>query len=206
LSKAAESGTGKVDVELFDSSTAPEGSSDFSYNVFPLAAKLRDGRLWFPTYGGVLIVDPARQKHNVRPPPVYVERVETSGAALNEPASNKKDTLRDGGTFRSGRNLQIAYTALSFVGPERVLFRYRLDGFDSDWIDAGTRRTAYYTNLPPGAYRFRVIACNKDGVWNEAGASFGFSVSPRLYQTAWFYVPCVLLLLVAAASLMHWWM
>jgi hypothetical protein len=136
LSKIAERGSGKVDVESFDSSIAPEGSSDFSYNVFPLAAKLRDGRLWFPTYGGVLIVDPARQKRNLRPPPVYVERVETNG----------KDTLRDGGTFRSGRNLQIAYTAVSFIRPERVLFRYRLEAFDSDWIDAGTRRTAYYTN------------------------------------------------------------
>lgn len=196
LRKVAEHGNGKVQVELFDSSTAPEGSSDFSYSVFPLAAKLRDGRLWFPTYGGVLIVDPATQKRNMRPPPVYVERAETNG----------KDILRDGGTFRSGRNLQIAYTALSFVQPGRVLFRYRLEGFDSDWIDAGARRTAYYTNLPPGSYRFRVIACNHDGVWNETGASFGFSVSPRVYQTARFYVPCILLFLVAAASLMHWWM
>jgi signal transduction histidine kinase/ligand-binding sensor domain-containing protein/DNA-binding response OmpR family regulator len=196
LTKVAERGTGKVDTELFDSSTAPEGSSDFGYNVFPLAAKLRDGRLWFPTYGGVLIVDPTRQKRNLRPPPVYVERAETNG----------KDSLTDGGTFRSGRNLQIAYTALSFLRPERVLFRYRLEGFDNDWIDAGTRRTAYYTNLPPGAYRFRVIACNNDGVWNEAGASFDFSVSPRVYQTAWFYLPCIVLFLVAAASLMHWWM
>jgi signal transduction histidine kinase/CheY-like chemotaxis protein/ligand-binding sensor domain-containing protein len=196
LRKIAERGSGKVRMELFDSSTAPEGSSDFSYNVFPLAAKLRDGSLWFPTYGGVLIVDPARQKRDVRPPPVYVERVETGG----------KDTLRDGGAFRSGRNLQIAYTAVSFVRPERVLFRYRLEGFDGDWIDAGTRRTAYYTNLPPGSYQFRVIACNHDGVWNEAGDSFRFSVSPRLYQTAWFYLPCALLFVVAAASLMHWWM
>jgi signal transduction histidine kinase/CheY-like chemotaxis protein/ligand-binding sensor domain-containing protein len=196
LKKAAERGSGKVDVKLFDNSTAPEGSSDFSYNVFPLAAKLRDGRLWFPTYGGVLIVDPTRQKRNSQPPPVYVERVETNG----------KDSLTDGGTFRAGRNLQIAYTAVSFIRPERILFRYRLAGFDSDWIEAGTRRTAYYTNLPPGSYRFQVIACNNDGVWNEAGDSFRFSVSPRVYQTAWFYLACALLFLVAAASAMHWWM
>ena len=195
LTKVAERGSGRVNVELFDSST-PEGSSDFSYNVFPLAAKLGDGRLWFPTYGGALIVDPTRQKRNVRPPPVYVEHVETDG----------KTPLADGGRFRSGHNLQIAYTALSFIRPERVLFRYRLDGFDSDWIDAGTRRTAYYTNLPPGSYRFRVIACNNDGVWNEAGASFGFAVAPRFYQTAWFYLPCGMLFLVAAASLLQWWM
>jgi signal transduction histidine kinase/ligand-binding sensor domain-containing protein/DNA-binding response OmpR family regulator len=196
LTAVAERGSGQVNAELFDSSRAPEGSSDFSYNVFPLAAKLRDGALWFPTYGGVLIVDPSRHKRNVLPPPVYVERVETGG----------KDSLADGGAFRSGRNLQIAYTALSFIRPERVLFRYRLEGFDSDWIDAGTRRTAYYTNLPPGQYRFRVIACNNDGVWNEAGASFGFSVSRRVYQSAWFYLPCGVLFLLAAASLLHWWM
>ncbi len=195
LEKVAERGSGKINAELFDSSTAPEGSSDFSYNVFPLAAKLRDGRLWFPTYGGALIVDPAKQARNLRPPPVYVEHAETDGA-----------TLADGGKFRSGHNLQISYTALSFIQPERVLFRYRLEGFDRDWIDAGTRRTAYYTNLPPGTYRFRVVACNNDGVWNEAGASFRFSVAPRFYETAWFYLPCGLLIILAAAGLLRWWM
>ncbi len=96
--------------------------------------------------------------------------------------------------------LEINYTAISLAIPERVLFRYKLDGVDSGWQDAGTRRQAFYTHLPPGNYRFHVIACNNDGVWNETGASLGVVIRPAFYQTWWF----VALVLCVAAALLWW--
>jgi signal transduction histidine kinase len=97
--------------------------------------------------------------------------------------------------------VEIHYTGLSFVAPSKVRFKYKLEGFDKAWVDAGTRRVAYYTNLPPGAYRFRVIACNNDGVWNETGATFEFYLQPHFYQTLWFYVLCALAVIVAGFGL-----
>jgi signal transduction histidine kinase len=94
--------------------------------------------------------------------------------------------------------LDLYYTAPSFVAPEKVRFKYKLEGFDEDWIDSGTRRIAYYTNLRPGAYTFRVIASNNDGVWNEAGAAFGLYLRPYFYQTYWFYAVLILVLAVLA--------
>src|SRR6202046_2203286 len=98
---------------------------------------------------------------------------------------------------RLTRDLEIDYTALSFVAPEKVRFRYRLDGYDKAWQDSGTRRKAFYTNLRPSKYRFEVIPCNNDGVWNDAGASASFFIAPAFYQTAWFQVLCF----IAAATL-----
>jgi signal transduction histidine kinase len=98
------------------------------------------------------------------------------------------------------RDLRIDYTALSLVAPEKVRFRYKLEGKDIDWQDAGERRQAFYNDLPPRSYRFRVMACNNSGVWNEAGASFDFSIDPKFYQTDWFRASCV-----AAFLGMLWW-
>jgi PAS domain S-box-containing protein len=140
----------------------------------PTAWKARNGRLWFATAQGALVIDPRTSIRNTLPPPVHVEEVRAAGSAL--PA-------RDGLTLPpSASEVEISYTGLSFVDPGRVLFKYRLEGFDEDWVAAGTRRTAYFTNLAPGAYRFRVIACNNDGVWNEEGASLSFRVLPLWYQ------------------------
>lgn len=97
------------------------------------------------------------------------------------------------------RDLEIDYTALSFVAPEKVLFRYKLEGLDHDWHDIGNRRQVIYTNLPPRNYRFRVVACNNSGVWNEAGAFLDFSIAPVYYQTTWFRA------LLAAAFLALLW-
>jgi len=99
------------------------------------------------------------------------------------------------------RDLEINYTALSLVAPEKVLFRYELEGWDRDWQDAGTRRHALYSNLPPRSYRFRVMACNNSGVWNEAGAFLAFSIAPAYYQTAWFRLSCVAALLALLYAL-----
>ncbi len=95
-------------------------------------------------------------------------------------------------------DVEIDYTALSLAEPRKVLFRYKLEGFDSDWQEAGTRRQAFYTNLPPHAYRFRVLACNNDGVWNESGTTLGFDLLPAFYQTQWFRLLCALTLIMLA--------
>jgi ligand-binding sensor domain-containing protein/signal transduction histidine kinase len=153
----------------------------------PAGWKTRDGRLWFPTAKGVAVIDPAKIKINDLPPPVVVELVGVDGALI-DPASAPR--------FSPGKaKFEFRFTALSFLAPEKVRFKYKLEGFDKNWVDAGQLREASYTNLPPGDYHFKVMACNNDGVWNERGASFNFQLAPHFYQTIWFYA---LLALVGA--------
>lgn len=142
----------------------------------PAGWKTLDGRLWFPTIKGVVVVDPSRI--NRRPPPVHIEQM------LIE---KKPVDLQPGVEILPGSgNLEIHYTGLCFTAPEKVRFKYRLEGYDRAWVDAGARRTAYYTHLPPGNYRFQVIAANNDGVWNLKGASFRFALLPPFWRTWWF--------------------
>jgi signal transduction histidine kinase len=138
------------------------------------------------------VVDPDKLHENTNPPPVLVEDVIGDRKRLKLQPSLRIPPLT--------RDLQIDYTALSFTVPQKVLFRYMLEGHDDYWQVAGTRRQAFYTNLKPGNYRFRVIACNENGVWNEAGASLDFSIEPAYYQTMWFKVACAGFLL-----LLLWW-
>lgn len=142
------------------------------------AARGGDGRLWFTTTGGVVSVDPARLVRNALPPPVSIRAMTVAGMRYRNPSSMR---LAPGTS-----QLAIQYAGLSLSIPSRVRFRYRLEGIDEDWIDAGTRRDAYYTNLGPGTYRFRVIAANNDGVWNRDGATFEFTIPPTFVQSAWF--------------------
>jgi len=180
--------------DMFGASDGILGTSEFQLGYWPAACKLRDGTLWFPSFGGILMVDPARMSTNRRPPPVFVERV-TAGSG---------NAVAERSRVAAGSNLEFHYTALSFISPDRVRFRYWLEGFDKEWVDAGTRRVAYFTNLPPGSYRFRVVACNNDGVWNLTGASFSFELAPRFYQTAWFYLLCGLIVSLAGAGAYRW--
>ena len=143
----------------------------------PAGTKTPDGRLWFATQAGVVVVDPRLVATNTVVPNVVVERVQRSG--------------------ERNRDIAIDYTALSLLAPENVRFRYRLENYDGDWIDADTRRTAFYTKVPPGSYTFRVIASNDAGLWNEAGATSSFSIDPLPYETTWFK----LLLLTASVAL-----
>ncbi|WP_109126039.1 triple tyrosine motif-containing protein [Dyella sp. C11] len=143
------------------------------------------GRLWFLTGEQLQWMDPANQPRNPHPPPVHIKSVLSGGKSYSAADSI---TLPPGGA-----SLQIDYTALSLASPSRVRFRYRLDGVDKDWIDPGARRQAYYTNLPPGTYRFDVIASNDDGIWNNQGASIAIDLPPRFYQTAWFHMLEILL-------------
>jgi signal transduction histidine kinase/ligand-binding sensor domain-containing protein len=160
----------------------------------PSLAESRDGRLWFATTRGLAWLDPAtlHTNRNRLPPPVVITSILTNGKTY----AGGKDLKLPAHTER----LEFDYTALSLAIPERVLFRYKLDGVDSEWQDAGTRRQAFYTRVPPGHYQFHVIACNNDGVWNEAGERLGFSIKPAFDQTWWFgaLVACV------AAALLWW--
>jgi len=154
----------------------------------PAGWRSSDGKLWFSTIKGVAMIDPEKIKLNEQPPPVAIEQIRVDDESIS-PAQ----TIELGpGKSR----LDFYYTALSFVAPEKVRFKYKLEGFDSDWVDGGTRRIAYYTNLRPGRYKFRVIASNNDGLWSPTGASFDLYLKPHFYQTYWFYALCTLILAV----------
>lgn len=150
--------------------------------VNPPIATTDDGRIWICTLDGVAIVDPARIRRNPVPPPVVIEQMVVDGKPLDLASKN-------GVGFR-GRQLQIAYTALSLMAPERIRFQYRLESLDKDWTDAEQRRTVDYVGLQPGRYRFHVIASNNDGLWNHEGAVQEFAVLPYFYQTWWFAAVC----------------
>jgi PAS domain S-box-containing protein len=137
-----------------------------------------DDKLWFIASGGVVWVDPANIFTNAIPPPVLIRSVTANGRQAGSMANLVLPPRTT--------NLQIGYTALSLTVPEKVRFRYRLEGVDKDWQDVGTRREAIYTRLGPGEYHFRVIACNNDGVWNEEGAHLDFNIAPAWHQTIWF--------------------
>jgi PAS domain S-box-containing protein len=143
-----------------------------------------DGKLWFVGSSGLVWVDPTNISTNALPPPVLIRSVRANGRQ----AGSLTNLVLPARTT----DLQIGYTALSLVVPEKVRFRYELEGVDKDWQDAGTRREAFYTRLGPGKYHFRVIACNNDGVWNEEGAHLDFNIAPAWYQTIWFRGLCVL--------------
>lgn len=149
--------------------------------LWPAGIEARDGTLWFPTQDGVAVIDPASIPINPRPPPVMIESV------LIDRAPVAFDQA--GGVVRLGPDaaaLEIAYTGLSFFNADRLRFRFTLEGLDREWLDAGTRRTAYYSHLPAGDYVFRVTAANSDGVWNATGQSLRIVVTPPFYRRAWF--------------------
>lgn len=141
-----------------------------------------DGRLWFAGDKGIAWIDPQHVTRNTLAPNVEVQSIVADGKSY-KPARGLQLPIKP-------RNVQISYTALSLSIPERVRFRYQL-GAGEPWQDAGPRRTAYFTDLPPGNYAFRVTAANNDGVWNDTGASIEFTVPPAFYQTRWFYALCV---------------
>ena len=152
----------------------------------PHVTKSSDGRLWFFPLDNLSSIDPARLPLDSLPPPVHIEQVRadrvTHGYRLDP-----KDRLMLPPLVR---DLEIEYTALSMAAPEKLRFRYMLEGRDHDWTDAGTRRQAFYNDLPPGNYRFRVTATNSR-VWNETGAVLDFAVTPAYYQTRWFQAMCL---------------
>lgn len=152
----------------------------------PPVAKATDGRLWFVSGADVQVFDPANLPFNPLPPPVHIETVM---------ADHKPNPVVDGLRLPPlVRDILIEFTALSLVDPRSTRFRYRLEGHDTEWQETTDRRQAFYTNLPPGQYRFRVTAANNSGVWNDQGAQLAFTISPAFYQTAWFKLAVAALL------------
>ena len=170
----------RVKATVFDSSDGVRTHSGTTGNS-PSVAKSADGKLWFLPWDGVSVLDPRRLPVNQVAPPVHIEQITADGKTYAATAAHGRIELP-----ALTRELQIDYTALSFVVPEKVRFRYKLEGLDTEWHDAGTRRQAFYNALPPRSYRFRVMAGNNSGVWNETGAFVDFSVAPAYYQTTWF--------------------
>ena len=159
--------------------------------VQPVVTRMQDGRLWFSTIRGLLVLDPNHLERRFLAPAVAVEDVIVDGG---------RRRAADVGTLVAGRNnVEFGYTGVTFVAPTRLSFRYILEGFNTTWVDAGSRRQAFYANLPPGRFRFRVAACSPDGACGEASHVVAFTIEPRYYQRAWFFPACA-----AALALGGW--
>jgi signal transduction histidine kinase/ligand-binding sensor domain-containing protein len=189
LNKSMESGAGKVSGEVFGLGDGLRGfvrpgALGYPGLGSPIATKGMDGRLWFSTSAGLTMIDPRHIPRNSVPSPVYIRQVTVAGK-IYEHFEHLEFPL---GTDAC----EIDYAGLCFSNPEKMRYRYILEGYDKDWVAAGPQRRAIYSSLRPGKYRFRVSACNNDGVWNEAGAMIGFAILPAFYQTAWFPVLCAL--------------
>ena len=171
-----------IQVTVFDTADGVRSRWDTS-GANPGVAKSADGKLWFLPGDGVSVIDPRHLSTNQLPPPVHIEQVKADGKTYDLSRGVRLPALV--------RDVSIDYTALSFVAPEKVHFRYRLEGQDPGWKEVVNDREVQYSNLAPGHYRFRVIACNNSSVWNETGDLLDFSVDPAYYQTNWFRAGCV---------------
>jgi ligand-binding sensor domain-containing protein/signal transduction histidine kinase len=158
--------------------------------------KTLDGRIWFPSPWGVVMIDPAHIPTIRIAPPVHIDRVLANGREF----ARSENTIVPPGKGE----LEVHFTALSFIAPQKIRFRYQLEGYDKDWVETEGRRLAFYTNLKPGPYTFRVMAANADGVWNEAGDSFKIELRPHFYETVWFYLLGVVLACVVLAGIYAW--
>jgi signal transduction histidine kinase len=174
VSKALKDSLARVQYRIFD---VPDGLTGG-------VVQSTDGRIWVSTSNGVTWIDPARIPKNALPPPTAIRSITANGTRYASP-----DGLR---LPPRTRDLTVDYTSLSLTIPEGAAFRYKLEGSDTQWRDVGRRRQAFYTNLSPGPYRFRVVARNNDGAWNETGASCAFSIAPTFYETIWFKALMVL--------------
>jgi ligand-binding sensor domain-containing protein/signal transduction histidine kinase len=152
----------------------------------PAGWRASDGKVWFPTLKGAVVIDAEHLPVNRQPPPVVIEEVLVNDRVVS-------NQLQGSIAIPPGaEKLEFLYTALSYVNPDRMEFQYILEGFDKGWNPAGKRRVAYYTNVPPGQYVFRVKASNNDGIWNKSGEALKIQLQPYFYQTRWFYFLLVL--------------
>jgi signal transduction histidine kinase len=192
LLAAARTGGAKIVSHMFGRNEGLQGFTA-TPNYYPAAAKARDGRLWFATAQGAVAVDPEKLPRGLPAPPIVVDEVRLDGQVLPKHAA-----LR----IPSGqRRLEFRFSALSYVTPESVVLRHRLEGADTRWIDTGSDRAATYTNLAPGGYRMHVMARNSAGQWNTEGAALAFVVVPAWWETLWFRSGAALLLAVCTAWL-----
>jgi signal transduction histidine kinase/ligand-binding sensor domain-containing protein len=179
--------TYQVQFRLYDRSDGLRGLP-MTPRGYPTVTRGGDGNLWFVTSSGLAVVNPRHAERDRLPPPVRIEQVIADRRVFDARSHVDFSPLTS--------NLQIDYTGLSFRAPSKVHFKYQLEGFDKGWTDAGTRRQAFYTNLPPREYRFHVIADN-DGVSNDVGAYWVFAIRPTFYQTRWFYALCTVTVVLA---------
>jgi signal transduction histidine kinase len=181
-------------------------SDECTTGFSPGGLKTRSGRLWFSTSKGVVAADPRAQDANSPPPTVVLEELLVDGVEL--PSPGNRATASDSARSKTSdlhipagkHSLEFRYTGLSLRAPERIRFRYRLEGLDPEWIDAGTRRSVSYAYVPPGDYRFQVTACNSDGVWNTAEANLSFIVMRQFWQARWFLALVVICLIAVVAG------
>ncbi|MBI4662104.1 MAG: ATP-binding protein [Verrucomicrobia bacterium] len=168
----------------------------------PGACLTGDGKLWFPTIKGLASVDPTQLHPNVNPPPVTIESVLIEGQPQSTDVLRR--SLPQTVTVPSGKeHVEINYTSLNLAAPDRARFKYRLEGHETAWIEAGNSRVARYSKLPPGRYRFAVTACNEDDVWNEIGSGFALIVPPPFWRTWWFLGGTSAALLGAIIAMVH---
>jgi ligand-binding sensor domain-containing protein/signal transduction histidine kinase len=191
----ADGKTPQVQCTVFDGMDSVK-LSDKTPQQEHVACKTSNGRIWFPSANGVVMIDPAHIPANRVAPQVHVDVVKADGRVV----------ARGGAvTVPPGKGeLEFNFNALTFIAPQKTHFRYRLEGYDNDWVEAGNRRLAFYTNLKPGRYTFHVIAANADGVWNEQGDAMAISMRPHYYQRAWFYLLGGVLLLAAVGGSYAW--
>jgi PAS domain S-box-containing protein len=167
-------------------------TTEVEYSV----CKTTDGRIWFPSPQGVIVIDPANLLTNQVPPPVQIQQARVNGVERLTPHPE---------TVRPGKGeVEIRYVALSYLAPQQIRYRYQLEGYDADWISADGRRSAFYTNLKPGKYQFHVQACNADGIWNTSGDRFEFNLPPHFYQTASFQFLAGLGVIAGVLGLYAW--
>jgi signal transduction histidine kinase/ligand-binding sensor domain-containing protein len=180
----------QVKSTFFDTTDGFQGGAS---SFRPAATKTPDGRLWFVNNSVVQTIDPDHISENRLPPPVHIEQIVADKTNYYPGDIHQLPKLT--------HQLEIKYTGLSFMVPQRVRFRYKLAGYDKDWQEADTRRSAFYTNLRPGTYKFLVTACNNSGIWNTEGATLTFVIPPAWYQTTWFHLLALLLLALLSYSL-----
>ncbi len=215
---------------LLDESDGMLSANTSGEHSSPAACKTRDGRLWFATEKGVAIIDPGNAEANDVAPPVVIEEVLADNEVAFGADPNDSDYLRrkargersrglerrtdehsrglGSGSLRlepgRGRVMEFHFTGISFIAAEKLRFQYRMEGYDEEWQDCGTRRIAFYTNLSPGEYRFHVRACNHHGEWNVEGAAIRFSIAPFYYQTWWFKIGSSTAGAIALGGLVGW--
>jgi len=194
LDETADGKISKPQFTLYDGTEAVRTID--MMNIEGVACKTADGKIWLPGALGAVQIDPAHIPSNPVAPPVYIQKVLVNG--VQQTAGLATEVRRGNG------ELAFHYTSVSFVAPQKTRFRYQLEGYDADWVDAGSQRSALYANLKPGKYIFHVQACNVDGVWNNNGATYAVELPPLFYQTAWFKIAVVAAVLLVVFGIYGW--
>jgi AraC-like DNA-binding protein len=198
LNEAAENNTGKINCITFGLSDGMR-SIECSRSPVNSAILTRSGELWFATKNGISVIDPAKIRINKLPPTVIIEQFLVNDRALS--AEPREGTVTIKGD--KANDVLFDFTATTFISPEKVRFKYRLNGYDGDWLypESGLQRQAHYANLPPGNYTFEVTACNSDGVWNKPGDSLVFKIKSGFFKTIFFKVLVIFILLTAGPAI-----